>query len=694
MVVVYDGFALGLGTGAALCFAASSWLAASLDDAGRPVSRVVEARPAVGRLLLLVYRGECELGAALLHLHVASIKRLIRGLIRERRWHAGCWLLRLALVVQVGEVRWLAAATSRASRVPVEAALITAMEGTSGTNGRVRAALAVLLMLQRRALCLRDVRAQLRRYVPLVHACLLCVNVSLILLHYLTWSLNVAGAGRYYVGRLLEAIRHELVVLRFTVHLGIEGPQVALAHSRWLLLRHSLHFVCVVGQVLGTKALVWVRVPWLRVLSVEVAWHSTSLSRMLRLTVRMLFLVSFTEHGVVPYPVHLGLVLLPEVEGVRLEVVVVSRHLPLHILLMLHGLGIAANFSNHALFLHWRRLRLPLVRLLWRICRATTIELPLQALDGLGMVDLGNIRRLLILDINLIQNHLLLSELRLLRMKLMVRRLALLARPIDAYVSRHSVMGLVVGILLRIDTILLRNMRLVRRATHVIANQIGAVVYQFLFPLRLYAVVAWTLPSLMRIRLIRFVRRNAFLVTFGESGSLLSCALVARQQLLILLKLQLVRLLYHGLLPLVDAAARFLVLLLRLRGSLRLTLIFENDAGVDVVLVDAGCRGGHSLRLILLPEVVAEVRAAAVSLRVLAVLAQLCALHLLVVDLYLLLVLISLELGVITVVLLLRLRLLRRRQAALHAVVRKLRLDQVHLWAKLCCLAELRVAVR
>ena len=105
-------------------------------------------------------------------------------------------------------------------------------------------------MLQRRALGLRDVRAQLRRYVPLVHACLLRVNVSLILLHDLTRRLDIAGARRYYVGRLLKTIRHELVMLRFAVHLRIEGPQVAFAHSGWLLLvrvGHGLHFVvCVV----------------------------------------------------------------------------------------------------------------------------------------------------------------------------------------------------------------------------------------------------------------------------------------------------------------------------------------------------------------------------------------------------------------------------------------------------------------
>ena len=60
-------------------------------------------------------------------------------------------------MVQVGQMRWFAASTSRAAGVPVKAALITAMEGTSGANSRVGATLAVLLMLQRRALRLRNV---------------------------------------------------------------------------------------------------------------------------------------------------------------------------------------------------------------------------------------------------------------------------------------------------------------------------------------------------------------------------------------------------------------------------------------------------------------------------------------------------------------------------------------------------------
>jgi hypothetical protein len=55
-------------------------------------------------------------------------------------------------------------------------------------------------------------------------------------------------------------------------------------------------------------------------------------------------------------------------------------------------------------------------------------------------------------------------------MNLVVRCLALLTRPVDAYVSWHSVVCRVVRVLLRIDTILLRDVSLVRGATHVVAD--------------------------------------------------------------------------------------------------------------------------------------------------------------------------------------------------------------------------------
>ena len=90
--------------------------------------------------------------------------------------------------------------------------------------------------------------------------------------------------------------------------------------------RHALHFVGIIRQVLGSKPLVRVRVSWLRLLSVEVTREAAGLTRLLGLTVRMLLLiVPITKHRIVPNTIHLGLVLLPEVEGVRLEVVAVPR---------------------------------------------------------------------------------------------------------------------------------------------------------------------------------------------------------------------------------------------------------------------------------------------------------------------------------------------------------------------------------
>lgn len=59
------------------------------------------------------------------------------------------------------------------------------------------------------------------------------------------------------------------------------------------------------------------------------------------------------------------------------------------------------------------------------------------------------------------------------------------------------------------------------------------------------------------------------------------------------------------------------------------------------------------MRLVLLSEVVSEVCASSVTLSVLAGLPELCALELLVVDLYLLLLLMPELLGVIAVILLL-----------------------------------------
>lgn len=91
----------------------------------------------------------------------------------------------------------------------------------------------------------------------------------------------------------------------------------------------------------------------LLLLSIEVTGHAGSLAWMLRLAVRVLLLVApFAEDCIVADSVHLGLVLLAEIERVRLEMVGVARQLPLHILLLLNLLGISYQFADHALFLH------------------------------------------------------------------------------------------------------------------------------------------------------------------------------------------------------------------------------------------------------------------------------------------------------------------------------------------------------
>ena len=86
--------------------------ARTLHNTGRPISRIIEAGPAVRRLLLLVHRGERKLGCALLHIHMAG---LVRRLLSEGRRHAGGSLPGLALVVEVREVRRLATASSCAA---------------------------------------------------------------------------------------------------------------------------------------------------------------------------------------------------------------------------------------------------------------------------------------------------------------------------------------------------------------------------------------------------------------------------------------------------------------------------------------------------------------------------------------------------------------------------------------------------
>lgn len=79
-------------------------------------------------------------------------------------------------------------------------------------------------------------------------------------------------------------------------------------------------------------------VPRLRILVVEVAGNATRLPRVLRLAVSLLlFPTSVAEHGVVPDPIHLRLMLLPEIEGMRLQVV---AHAGTQILLRLRPLGL------------------------------------------------------------------------------------------------------------------------------------------------------------------------------------------------------------------------------------------------------------------------------------------------------------------------------------------------------------------
>ena len=84
---------------------------------------------------------------------------LIGRLLSEGRWHTRGSLPGLSLVVEVREMRRLPTASSRTSRVAIHATLVaTVVESPAGgSNSRIRAALSVLLMLQRRALRFRDV---------------------------------------------------------------------------------------------------------------------------------------------------------------------------------------------------------------------------------------------------------------------------------------------------------------------------------------------------------------------------------------------------------------------------------------------------------------------------------------------------------------------------------------------------------
>ena len=186
--------------------------------------------------------------------------------------------------------------------------------------------------------------------------------------------------------------------------------------------------------------------------------------------------------------------------------------------------------------------------------------------------------------------------------------------------------------------------------------------------------LAQVLASCARVRhadVVGLVGRNAFLLVLHVTVRLLARPLVVDEDLLIVLVHHLICLLHHGL-PLIQAPR--LVVLLGL-----LPLVLEYDAGVHVVVLLR-----HALRLVLLPEIAAEDVAAALAVRrVLAVLPHFRAFHLLIVDLDLLLMARFVVVAVVLVV-----------RVALHVVVWQLRFDQVHLWAELGRLPQLRVALR
>jgi len=56
----------------------------------------------------------------------------------------------------------------------------------------------------------------------------------------------------------------------------------------------------------------------MRVLIIEITGDAAGLSRVLGLTMRLFLFVSVAEHRIVPDSVHLRLVLLPEIKGMRL----------------------------------------------------------------------------------------------------------------------------------------------------------------------------------------------------------------------------------------------------------------------------------------------------------------------------------------------------------------------------------------
>lgn len=158
------------------------------------------------------------------------------------------------------------------------------------------------------------------------------------------------------------------------------------------------------------------RVPRLRVLSAEVPWR---LSWMLGLTVCVLLFGALSEGSVVSYSVHLRL--LSVIEGVRLQV---------------------TSFSSITSWVQGRYLTL----------------LRNQALRV--WVLSGSISGSLVYGASKDQTV------------AWVFDFTFLACPVDAHLSRHSIVGLVVGVLLGVDAILLCRKSLVGSAAHVVTNQV------------------------------------------------------------------------------------------------------------------------------------------------------------------------------------------------------------------------------
>ena len=114
----------------------------------------------------------------------------------------------------------------------------------------------------------------------------------------------------------------------------------------------------------------------------------------------------------------------------------------------------------------------------------------------------------MVLYVNLIKHDILLAKL-----------LALLASPINTYVSVHAVAGLkVIDLLSHVTLLLYHVVLLIGRSAHIVPNQIASVVDQLLLSLLLSTVnvgplcYSLSLSILMHVNFIRLVRCNTFLV--------------------------------------------------------------------------------------------------------------------------------------------------------------------------------------